>query len=606
VAFVVLLAMPFSRPFIGVAIRSRPTLRSFPHKLLLLLALIFTLLNAFKPLTIDDTAYHALAAHLAQSPLDPYGYTAFWWDWPEIGNEVLAPPVLPYWWAIGIRLFGENIFLVKMWLLPFTLLFAYALYALAHRFARGMEWPVVAITLFSPTFLPSLNMMLDVPALAIALSALVLFIRACDRNSFILAALAGLVAGLGMETKFTAFLAPAAMLLYAVCLGRIRLWPAAAFLAAQVFLSWELLMALLYRESHFLLHARYGGGNKGELLPLISNLGSVAWPVSLLALAALGVRWRVLVAAGIVGLLAYAAVVSSQGSLQESGPYFKPGRMISPAQFLFGALGFTGLLIGLGVLGRLAWRPGVLQRWRRRKSVSLTQAIAVPRSYRMLAFLLLWLALEVVGFKVLSPFVAIRRIMGVVVVSTLLFAHLASLTCRSLSARRAVWGVAGYSALLGLLVYSVDLIDARAEKRAVEETMRRIREVDDRGTVWFIGHWGFQYYAEREGMRPISAYDAPDESDIPIPPRSAFKKGDWVVLPPWPWSGRRLAGLVHTQDFTADERLTKKQFIVVITDRVPLQTIVNYYSGATAVEYHAGPRLEVEVRRVLEDHNARP
>ena len=36
------------------------------------------------------------------------------------------------------------------------------------------------------------------------------------------------------------------MLLYAFFYRRLRFWPAAAFLAAQVFLSWELLMSLLY------------------------------------------------------------------------------------------------------------------------------------------------------------------------------------------------------------------------------------------------------------------------------------------------------------------------------------------------------------------------
>src|SRR5262245_18723565 len=98
--------------------------------------------------------------------------------------------------------------------------------------------------------------MLDVPALALALGALAVFFRACDRDSFALAALAGLMAGLGMETKYTGFLAPAAMLLYAVLFRRLRLWPAAAIEAVQLFVAWEFLIALLYGESHFLCASR--------------------------------------------------------------------------------------------------------------------------------------------------------------------------------------------------------------------------------------------------------------------------------------------------------------------------------------------------------------
>src|SRR5581483_6452663 len=115
----------------------------------------------------DDTAYHDYAAQVAHRPLDPYGFAMFWWYQPEPANEVLAPPLFFYWSSLALRLLGENVFLCKTALLPFVALLAYALYDLAHRFARGVELPLVTMTLFSPVILPSLNMMLDVPALAL-------------------------------------------------------------------------------------------------------------------------------------------------------------------------------------------------------------------------------------------------------------------------------------------------------------------------------------------------------------------------------------------------------------------------------------------------------
>jgi hypothetical protein len=587
-----------------------------PHKWLLLLALLYTLLNALKPLTIDDTAYHSYAAQAARAPLDPYGFAMYWWGYPEPASEVLAPPLLGYWWAVALRLFGDNPFLCKMWLLPFAALFAYALYTLSRRFARGLELPLVALTLFSPTFLPSLNLMLDVPALALGLAAVALFARACDRNSFVLAGLAGLLAGAGMETKYTAVLAPAAMLLYAVCLGRLRLWPAAAVAAAQVFLSWEFLMALLYGESHFLRHARPEREPRDLLWPLVSNLGSLAWPLALLALAGLGARWRGLLIAGAAGLLAYAGVACCGGDLQLNeklfGPFAKPPEPLPFAQVVFGTLGAAGILAGALAVGRLARLP-VLWRWADRLdraaedgALPFLRALSVPRGYRVLAFLLLWLGLEVVGYVVLTPFPAVRRVLGVVVVATVLFGRLAALTGRSAAARRAVWGVAAYGAGLGLLVYGVDLAEARAEKGAAEEAVRRIRAEDDSGAIWYVGHWGFQYYAERAGMRAIVVYDPPGDSPIPIPPRSAFKKGDWLVLPEFRYGGGRFAAGVHQQNFTPDDQRTevRTDLNVVMDDRIPLKTIMTFYSGCTAVEYHDGPRLQVEVRRVLEDHDA--
>jgi hypothetical protein len=563
-------------------------LRTFPHKFLLPLALLYTLVNAFKPLTIDDTAYHAYAVQMSRRPLDPYGFSMYWWSYPEIANEVLVPPVLSYWWSPAIRLFGDNPFLWKLWLLPFAVLFAYALYALCRRFARGLELPLVALTLFSPAFLPSFNLMLDVPALALSLTALALFCRACDRDSFVLAALAGLVAGVGMETKYTAFLAPAAMLLYAICLGRLRLWPAAAVVAAQVFLSWEFLMSLLYGESHFLLHTRYGGGGKGTLLALLTNLGSVGWAGALLGLAALGVRWRGLIVAGVAGLLAYAAVACFGGELQLNetlfGPFDPSPLMIPFEHVLFGTLGAVGLLIG----GVAVWR--LLSRL----PVALGRTLSVPRPYRVVAFLLLWLVLEVVGYMVLTPFPAVRRVLGVVVVSTLLVGRLAALTCRSAAARRTIYGIAAYSAVLGLLVYAADYAEARGEQAAVEEAVRSIHARGGGGTIWYVGHWGFQYYAEREGMRAIAAADPPENSPIPIPPRSAFKKDDWLVLPQYRWQGDRFAGGVHKQSFAPDEARTKPAFQVVVHDHVPWQTIINFYSGLVVK-----PRLRVTPARRL-------
>ena len=88
--------------------------------------------------------------------------------------------------------------------------------SLSKRFARGVEMPLVWMTVLSPTFLPSFNLMLDIPAVALSLSALEVFFRACARRSWPLTALAGLIAGLAMETKYIAVTVPIAMLIYAV------------------------------------------------------------------------------------------------------------------------------------------------------------------------------------------------------------------------------------------------------------------------------------------------------------------------------------------------------------------------------------------------------
>ncbi len=140
-----------------------------------LLAAALIAADAVKPPLIDDTAYLALARQIAHHPLDPYGFEQFWYSEPEPANHVLAPPVLPYWLALGIRIVGEQPWLLKVWLFPIALLFVFAMRALLKRFARSMAEPMLVLAVFSPAVLPALNLMIDLPSIAFSLSALEIF-----------------------------------------------------------------------------------------------------------------------------------------------------------------------------------------------------------------------------------------------------------------------------------------------------------------------------------------------------------------------------------------------------------------------------------------------
>ncbi|HBI42501.1 MAG TPA: hypothetical protein DDY78_06530, partial [Planctomycetales bacterium] len=284
------------------------------HAILLsLLAIVFTGLSAVKPLHIDDAAYSYYSAQDVAHPLDPYGFKVLWYYEPEPADEVMAPPVLPYYVALGRVLFGERPWLWKLAMLPWCLLLVWAVYALLRRFAPGVELPMTVLTVLSPALLPSLNLMLDLPALALSLTSIQWFLTACDHNSYGKAVLAGLAAGVAMETKYTGALAPAVMLLAAATNGRWRLWLAAAVTAAQVFFSWEFLIALLYGKSHFLYFLRAGGGTlaqKAALAPLFfSTLAGLAPVLIVVGLAALGARRRWLTAAVGVVLVGFALIV---------------------------------------------------------------------------------------------------------------------------------------------------------------------------------------------------------------------------------------------------------------------------------------------------------
>jgi len=213
--------------------------RTSTLRLPLVLAVTLTVLNAIKPLHVDDATYYQFARQMAAHPLDPYGFQLMYWERMLPANEVLAPPVLPYWWAIAIGLFGQHPVVWKLWLFPFCLAFTWSLDWLLYRFARGARNPILCLTVLSPVFLPSLNLMIDVPSVALSLVALALFVRSIDERRTAQAGMSGVVAGLAMQTKYTACIVPLVMLAYAGVRRSYRAWARAVVAAVAVFSGWE-------------------------------------------------------------------------------------------------------------------------------------------------------------------------------------------------------------------------------------------------------------------------------------------------------------------------------------------------------------------------------
>lgn len=526
---------------------------------LALLASIYTLLNVVKPLHVDDTAYYYYAVRAAGHPLDPYGFEIFWYQAPQPANHVLAPPVLPYWWSCAIRLFGDRPIAWKLWLFPFALLFTLALHSLYRRFAPGLAGPLTWMTVLSPTFLPGLNLMLDVPSMALCLGGMMTFFHACDRSSPRLAAVAGLLGGLALETKYNGALGIAAMLLQAALARKVRLGLIASAAAILIFGVWESWTALRYGESHFAyhLHAYKTSLSSEEMLEALARmLGGLAPCTTLFGLIALGLPRSLLVPIAAILTMPYVILA------------WAPAGVPSP-NYLFG-------LYGLAQYATLLF--AVVRRLGRTED-DRTPFIGGER--RDTWSLVLWMALEVAGYLVLSPFLAVRRVMGIVVLTTLLAGHLADRAVRSRGSMKMVNGVAVGGIALGMIFYSVDLSDAQAEQWAAERAAAW-QPRDGEITNWFVGHWGFQFYAERSGMQPV------------IPGTSRLHRGDRLVIPSRP---------VDRQSVQLDPHAIRLVHTLHIRDPIPLRTTPGYYGAesSTFLEHLQGPRLSVRIYEVVAD-----
>jgi hypothetical protein len=543
----------------------------------LVLAVIVTLVNTLKPVVIDDTAFLAYARHIAAAPFNPYGFTIFWDRVPEPAFHTLAQPVLLYWLAIGIRLFGEHPALLKLWLFPFLWSFTWAVNDLLRRFAVG-NTKLLPLIVLSPAVLPTVNLMLDVPALALGLMALASFARAADRDSWRLAVAAGFVAALASQTKYTMLAIIPAIAWYGFTHRRYHLAAVAVTIALVAFVGWELLIAAQYDHSYFWFHfteqKRYFDHSNGTLRGLVQAKAHLASSIAS-HLGCLGIGVGV-AAAGVLGasrrLLCFLAAIWMAGCIAIALVPYRYA-IVTPASIL--AVKFFWRAFGLLTLSCLAGCVAIV----------VCRPRQIPRQADS-RFLAGWICIQLFSCFAMAPIPAARRVIGLVVIGGFLVAHLVSRLGRVFPNRRpGVWTVA-FGIAAGIMITVVDTADVFSEQKSVERAANIIvkRPVDS--TAWCLGHWAFHYYCERAGMRPVIAGS------------SVLAPGDWLVLPVL-LDGRDF-GRPDILDMEFRPKLSTSEQVGHIVWNEPLsgQTVTNFYGGADPVMPRAHPRLGVAVYQI--------
>jgi hypothetical protein len=476
---------------------------------LLLLALIPTLLTAVQPLTIDDVAYYDYASAFRHAPLDPYG--------DDRMSALLAPPVLPYWGAATMVVVGNSVPLVKLALYPFAVLLTFGVAALARRFAAGPESLVLPLTVLSPWVLPGFNYMLDVPAYGIGVAALAMFISGCDRRKRSLVSLAGLAAGLAMETKYNLVTIPAAMAVYGFIFRRRWDGLIAAMIAAAFFIGCEALMLAKYGQSHFLYHLHDGARGSWIKLATVSYgivgygaLGAALIPLGALALGASTRSVTLILAVCAVALIAIGAggddwIPLHLGILASALP---PEPHLS---VLFG----IGLAVILGLVIRRLWTDA-------------------DDDKAATTFLILWLVIETVCCIVISPWPAARRYMGILLVATLIVCRLAAKQLQREPEQRALtMPIAALAVVSGLGCWAIGYVDAiniESLSKIAAEKAKAEAGADHHAWTWAA--YGAVYYTREAGLAPVALN------------RTTIAPGDVFVLMAlgidWKWD---LAGL---------------------------------------------------------------
>lgn len=476
---------------------------------------------------VDDPLFVWVARQIQGHPFDPFGFDVNWYGAPMPMWQVTKnPPLTSYGIAAVASLFGWGERVLHLAFLLPALGVVLGTYLIARRLCRR---PLVAAfaVLGSPAFLvSSTTVMSDVPMLCLWVFAVFLWLEGMERGRVAMLAGAGLLVAAAGLTKYAALALVPLLLAHSLAAGRDS-WRPVVFLLIPIaiFAVYGAVMSLRYGGGMLVDVGAYAGrhGARGFWAPakILVNLSFCGGCLLFVAFCAGRIWSRGTLAAAAALAASGAAAVALAGSI---GSYPLPPAALS--RWLV-ALQFAAFVTG-GV--------GVL---------ALCVGEAVRREDRHWLLLVLW----VFGMFLFSGGVNWtsngRSVLPMVPAVAILLA-------RAVQRRDAVGGARRLSLAVPLAAaVALSVLCARADDSFANSYRTAARAVAQRRAgaerpVWFLGHWGFQYYMEAAGARPVDvrqpdvvpgdliALPATNTNVYPIDP-GAVRLVERMPVPLTPW-----------------------------------------------------------------------
>ncbi|KMP11119.1 hypothetical protein UZ36_05570 [Candidatus Nitromaritima sp. SCGC AAA799-C22] len=442
-----------------------------------------------KAVHIDDTIYIYAARQILQDPLRPFDFAIDWLGTSTRAIDSLVhPPLFSYYLSLPMAILGESEQVLHGSLILFPLMAAYSMYSLTRRFAHRPLEATLLLLFAPPVFVAASSIMLDLPGLACVLTATAIFVAGLDSGRKSLLAGSGLLLGAAFLIKEGAALQYAFLGFYAFQRGRIKEALLPLGIACALPAGWIVFNFLM----------------TGELLPALTG----GWFVTL----------RLPMAERIVTLTGYLG-----GSVLILGCFLPPdkwrtgaglGLLIACVLFLIhpgrGLPGFSKILFLLILLNG---------------AFLLVRAATVLRNRDLLKdpdsqFLLLWLAFPLAFVLMVVSYNAMRHMLMFLPALILLLFRTGAPGPRFKTA------IGANLILLAFLSHGISIGDyhySDSYRKYANVIARDIRLLNPARTesgpsLWFTGHWGFQYYMDKNGGQILGM----DRS-------GKLREGDWVV-----------------------------------------------------------------------------
>lgn len=469
---------------------------------------------------MDDTGHIEIAKQIIENPLRPMSGYVNWENSAEPIHILNQPHLFFYLLAAYIYFIGESEIVLHLLMSLFSLLCILFFYFLATNLKLRNPVLWTGFLALGPGFIPSQNIMLDIPMLSFWLVffwAILHPVPAGQGNRYYV--YASLAAAAAILTKYLSLILLPILIVDILLKKRWNsIWVIAIPVCSLV--GWSLFNYWDYGGIHILERKNFPFGFWTGVYNTIN------WIIALGAVGSFSILiipnvfrmkiGKLIVIAGFLSVFIITLIRT---------PYFFSGLEVGILGAFFFGNGLTLMLACIVYAYKRLWK----------------EKFEYNNDGRQLAILLLWMLGSMAFIILFTPFPAVRHVL-VVIPAILLI--LGTYTYKGVMNRLFYFAIVitiGSGVIIGLSDWEYADI-YRLEASRIKSQLKSA------STVWFLGHWGWQWYAKKAGMKE---YD---------PRRSHFTAGDYVILPE----------LVRRQELLKrDQDLLLKKFEITVEPTPP-------------------------------------
>jgi hypothetical protein len=440
------------------------------YGLLLIIWGVLTAINVNKAYHIDDSFHLKAAQELREHPLKPMSGLVNWENSPTPLYMHNQPPLFFYLIAATGAVFGESEIVMHLLLSIFTFLALYYFSKLTKILKVKHSKLLLIVFGFSPALIINQNLMVDVPLLAMILGVSYFTLKAKHSRSYKDYIIAAVFLSLGLLIKYTILPLFVAFIL-AILINRDYKKLTVLLIPLGILSLWSLWNIYEFGAIH-LLNRSASTIHINKLYAFMGTLGAVSTFTIYFFYSSFPKNGSIWIIFCVIILFILSAILVYLDVIGE----------VRYAEYLdlsFKTAGFLSLLL----FGKFL------------RELLLSEKQAFFRSDLFL--ILLFLAALALFIILFSPFIASRHILLVIPFILLFGSKLFEKAPKVVNLTTAIVTI-----VLGLLLGISDWVYADFYRKAAKE----IKASEDY-TTWSSGHWGWQWYAEKNGMKTYSSED---------------------------------------------------------------------------------------------------